>query len=165
MPRSVPLEELERGEWAEVDSIQGELSWVQRPGGTGPAPWGNDSNAAAGFALSGEFGWQPTDVAFEWQRSHLGTPSSRWPGAMTRLHELLPGQRGRILMIEGSDHVARRLQEMGLLEGDTIEVLALAPLGDPMEVRVGDSRLSIRKREAQRVIVSDLSGADERRSQ
>jgi ferrous iron transport protein A len=84
---------------------------------------------------------------------------------MTRLHELLPGQRGRILMIEGSDHVARRLQEMGLLEGDTIEVLALAPLGDPMEVRVGDSRLSIRKREAQRVIVSDLSGADERRSQ
>jgi ferrous iron transport protein A len=84
---------------------------------------------------------------------------------MTRLHELLPGQRGRILTIEGSDHVARRLQEMGLLEGDTIEVLALAPLGDPMEVRVGDSRLSIRKREAQRVIVSDLSGADERRSQ
>ncbi len=83
---------------------------------------------------------------------------------MIRLHELLPGQRGRILMIEGNDHVARRLQEMGLLEGDAIEVLALAPLGDPMEVRVGDSRLSIRKREAQRVIVGDLSSADENMS-
>ncbi len=30
MPHSVPLEELKRGEWAEVDSIQGELGWVQR---------------------------------------------------------------------------------------------------------------------------------------
>lgn len=75
---------------------------------------------------------------------------------MTRLNELVPGQRGRILAIEGNDYIARRLQEMGLLEGDTVEVLAWAPLGDPVEVRVGDSRLSVRKAEAQRVLIDEL---------
>jgi len=78
---------------------------------------------------------------------------------MARLHELVPGQRGRILAIEGNDHIARRLQEMGLLEGDTVEVVAWAPLGDPIEIRVGDSRLSVRKAEAQRVLIDELPAA------
>jgi ferrous iron transport protein A len=47
--------------------------------------------------------------------------------------------------------------EMGLLEGETIEVVGFAPLGDPMEIRVGDYRLSIRKTEAARVAVSLLA--------
>jgi len=37
---------------------------------------------------------------------------------------------------------------MGLLEGEEIEVLGIAPLGDPVEIRVRDFRLSLRRREA-----------------
>jgi ferrous iron transport protein A len=74
-----------------------------------------------------------------------------------RLSQLTPGQRGRIAAVEGNDHVSRRLLEMGLLEGDLVEVLTLAPLGDPMEVKLNDSRLSLRHTEAQRVVV-ELEG-------
>jgi ferrous iron transport protein A len=44
--------------------------------------------------------------------------------------------------------------EMGLLEGEEVEVLGVAPMGDPLEIRVGDYRLSLRRREAARVLVS-----------
>ncbi|MCS7166574.1 MAG: FeoA family protein [Gemmatales bacterium] len=70
-----------------------------------------------------------------------------------RLHQLKPGQRGRIARVVGNDHISQRLLEMGLLEGDFVEVLALAPLGDPIEVKVSDYRLSLRRSEAERVCV------------
>jgi len=42
------------------------------------------------------------------------------------------------------------------LEGDEVEVVAFAPLGDPMEIRLRDYRLSLRRSEAARVRVSLL---------
>jgi len=47
--------------------------------------------------------------------------------------------------------------EMGMLEGDEIELLAIAPMGDPIELRLGDSRLSMRRGDAARVEVELLS--------
>jgi ferrous iron transport protein A len=52
--------------------------------------------------------------------------------------------------------LAQRLMEMGMLEGDEVELLAFAPLGDPLEVRLGDSRLSLRRNDAARVEVQLL---------
>ena len=49
--------------------------------------------------------------------------------------------------------ILQRLLEMGLLEGEEIEVLAFAPLGDPVEIRLRDYRLSLRRSEAARVQV------------
>lgn len=72
------------------------------------------------------------------------------------LDRLSPGQRGRILAVGGEPALVGRLMEMGLLEGDEVELLGFAPLGDPLEVRVGDSRLSLRKAEASRVEVQPL---------
>jgi ferrous iron transport protein A len=67
---------------------------------------------------------------------------------MSALHQLRPGQRATVLSIEGEPGLVQRLYELGLCEGETIEVLALAPLGDPIEIRLGNSRLSLRKAEA-----------------
>lgn len=72
---------------------------------------------------------------------------------LRRLSDLVPGQRGRIAAVEGNDNISQRLLEMGLLEGDKVEVLTLAPLGDPMEIRLSDYRLSLRRAEAHRVVV------------
>jgi ferrous iron transport protein A len=72
---------------------------------------------------------------------------------MSSLDQLRPGQRGRISSLMGSDALVQRLMEMGLFEGEEIEVIALAPLGDPIEIRLGDSRLSLRRSEAARVQV------------
>ena len=46
--------------------------------------------------------------------------------------------------------------EMGLLEGEEVEVVGFAPLGDPIEIRLPDYRLSLRRTEAARVAVSRL---------
>ena len=51
----------------------------------------------------------------------------------------------------------QRLLEMGLLEGEEIEVLGFAPLGDPMEIRLRDYRLSLRRSEAARITVKTLA--------
>jgi ferrous iron transport protein A len=76
--------------------------------------------------------------------------------ATLTLDQLRPGGRGRIACIDGDDSLVQRLMEMGLLEGEEVEVVGFAPLGDPMEVRLGDYRLSLRRVEAARVHVEPL---------
>ncbi len=78
---------------------------------------------------------------------------------MPPLCDLRPGQRGRIDRIEGgapSDTLTQRLMEMGVLEGETVEVVRFAPLGDPLEIRLNDYFLSLRKADAARVQVTLL---------
>ena len=75
---------------------------------------------------------------------------------MVPLDQLQSGQRGRIGGLEGADPLVQRLMEMGLFEGEEVEVLGFAPLGDPMEIRLPDYRLSLRRTEAARVAVSPL---------
>ncbi len=43
--------------------------------------------------------------------------------------------------------------EMGLLPGTNVRVVRIAPLGDPMELRLRDYSLSVRRSEAARVAV------------
>lgn len=73
---------------------------------------------------------------------------------MTTLDRLGLGARARVLGLSGDPALVQRFGELGLLEGDTIEVLAIAPLGDPIEIRCGQSRLSLRKSEAAGVHVA-----------
>lgn len=75
---------------------------------------------------------------------------------MTTLDLLTEGQRARILDVSGEDGIAIRLMEMGLLEGEEIEHLGCAPLGDPIEFLVRGYRLSLRSNEAQRISVEPL---------
>ena len=70
------------------------------------------------------------------------------------LDQLTLGQRGQIVEITGDDGIAVRLMEMGLTEGEEIEVLGFAPLGDPIEFRVRGYHLSLRASEARRVVIA-----------
>ena len=67
---------------------------------------------------------------------------------MPTLADLSPGQGAEILSVSGDPALVQRLYEFGLLEGERVEVVALAPLGDPIEIRLGNSRLSLRRAEA-----------------
>lgn len=75
---------------------------------------------------------------------------------MSTLDQLHVGQRCRIDNMHGCDTLAQRLYEMGLLEGEEVEVIGFAPLGDPMEIRLRDYRLSLRRNEAARITVTRL---------
>jgi len=73
---------------------------------------------------------------------------------MPTLDQLKVGQRASIEAVQGNDAMMQRLLEMGLLEGVPIEVAGIAPLGDPIEIRLRDYRLSLRRSEAARISVS-----------
>ena len=75
---------------------------------------------------------------------------------MPSLDQLRIGQIGCIESVRGADAIVQRLFEMGLLEGEQVQVLGFAPLGDPMEIRLNDYRLSLRRSEAARVLVKML---------
>ena len=72
---------------------------------------------------------------------------------MKTLDALHRGNRARILAISGDDALSVRLMEMGLIEGEEIEHLGAAPLGDPLEFLVRGYRLSLRGSEARRIVV------------
>jgi ferrous iron transport protein A len=46
-----------------------------------------------------------------------------------------------------------RLMEMGLLTGTSIELVRFAPMGDPVEIKVRGYNLSLRKNEAEQILV------------
>lgn len=72
---------------------------------------------------------------------------------MRKLSELAPGERGRVAKVGGDSEAARRLMEMGLMRGSDVEVVRLAPLGDPLEVRVRGFMLTLRRAEAEHIEV------------
>ena len=66
------------------------------------------------------------------------------------LSDLKKGDKGKIVKISGSGSgsVHRRLMDMGLVSGSEIEMQRVAPLGDPIEIKVKGYNLSLRKEEA-----------------
>ncbi|MFL5340714.1 MAG: ferrous iron transport protein A [Gemmataceae bacterium] len=72
---------------------------------------------------------------------------------MPTLDQLSVGKRAVVESLTGEPALVQRLLEMGLFDGEEVEVLAVAPLGDPIEILFGDSRLSLRRREAANIQV------------
>ena len=67
---------------------------------------------------------------------------------MRTLDQLKPGDSAIVGVLTGSGAVHQRLLEMGVIEGADVEVVRMAPLGDPMEIIVQGYHLSLRKAEA-----------------
>ncbi|HUM46074.1 MAG TPA: FeoA family protein [Chitinophagales bacterium] len=68
------------------------------------------------------------------------------------LGKLKEGETGVIVELEKGD-LSLKLMEMGFLPGERIFVDKIAPLGDPISVKIGTYLLSLRKEEANAVIV------------
>lgn len=69
------------------------------------------------------------------------------------LDRIRPGQKCRILQVSEGHNLSQRLMELGLLAGVNVEVVRLAPFGDPMELILRGYHLSLRKSEASLVEV------------
>jgi Fe2+ transport system protein FeoA len=69
------------------------------------------------------------------------------------LADLKPGERGRVIRIGGDGAIMQRLMAMGLLEDVEVEVVRRAPAGDPIEIRLMDYSLSLRRDEARAIEV------------
>lgn len=67
---------------------------------------------------------------------------------MRILSQLKPGESGTIIALHGDGAIHQRLLEMGVIEGIPVEVVRIAPFGDPIEIRIQGYHLSLRKTEA-----------------
>ena len=72
------------------------------------------------------------------------------------LNSLKPGQRGKVLKISARGEATRRIVEMGVTPGAVVEVEQVAPLGDPIDIKVKGYHLSLRKEEAGGIEVEEL---------
>jgi Fe2+ transport system protein FeoA len=72
------------------------------------------------------------------------------------LAELSVGGRAKIAGFALEPDLRQRLMEMGLTKGAECQLIRFAPLGDPVEVKVRGYHLSLRKAEAQGILVQPL---------
>ena len=72
---------------------------------------------------------------------------------MQTLRETACGQTVTVRRIDGEGAVRRRIMDMGLTKGTQVFVRKVAPLGDPIELTVRGYELSIRKSDADRIMV------------
>ena len=79
------------------------------------------------------------------------------PGIMVTISTLsnLPvGSEARVVSVNATNGIARRIMEMGVVPGVTVSVIKAAPFGDPIEIRVRGYSLAMRKTEADAIEVS-----------
>ena len=70
---------------------------------------------------------------------------------METLRNAKVGQTVKVVKLHGEGAVKRRLMDMGLTRGTEVYIRKVAPLGDPVEVTVRNSELSIRKADAEMI--------------
>ena len=72
---------------------------------------------------------------------------------MKTLKEVKVGQTVKVVKLHGEGAVKRRIMDMGITKGVEIYVRKVAPLGDPVEVTVRGYELSLRKADAEMVVI------------
>ncbi len=70
------------------------------------------------------------------------------------LSEMKPGENGIVSSVSHLSPNRKKLTEMGIIKGRPVEIIKIAPLGDPIEIDVKGYKLSLRKEEASNIIVN-----------
>lgn len=72
---------------------------------------------------------------------------------METVNDLFPGDKGVIVTINAPLKIKQRLMDMGIIEGIEVEMIRTAPLGDPIEIKVQNTLVALRKNEAGTLIL------------
>lgn len=72
---------------------------------------------------------------------------------MKTLRDIGTGALAKVSKVDGESAVKRRIMDMGITKGAEIRVRKVAPLGDPIEVTVRGYELSVRKADAEMIVV------------
>ena len=72
------------------------------------------------------------------------------------LNELKPGKSAVVLAVNGEGALRRRLLDMGLTPKTKIYMRKVAPLGDPMEIKLRGYELTLRLEDANRIDIMEI---------
>jgi ferrous iron transport protein A len=73
--------------------------------------------------------------------------------AVVKLSELPVGRTATVREFPKTGTVSLRLREMGLVVGTPLTLVRTAPMGDPLEIKIRGYHLTLRKAEAEHVVV------------
>lgn len=73
---------------------------------------------------------------------------------MKTLKEVKVGETVIVLKLIGNGAVKKRIMDMGITKGTEIFVRKVAPLGDPIEIKVRGYELSLRKADAEMILIA-----------
>ena len=95
------------------------------------------------------------EVRYRYTGQNEGETKSEEEKTVTEksLNQLNPGMKGTITKVKGRGQLHRRILDMGVVRGTTVEVEKVAPLGDPIDIIVRGYHLSLRKSEAANIFV------------
>ena len=77
-----------------------------------------------------------------------------------KLAELKPGQHASILKVGGEGALRQHFLDMGVIPGATLKVEKLAPMGDPMELRIHGYELTLRLDDARLIEIEQIEKAE-----
>ncbi|MDO9536808.1 MAG: ferrous iron transport protein A [Thermoplasmata archaeon] len=72
------------------------------------------------------------------------------------LAQVEPGTNVKVIHVKGKGAARRRIFDMGIVPGAEVKVIRKAPMGDPIEFKVKGYNLTMRKTEAELVVVDVL---------
>ncbi len=73
-----------------------------------------------------------------------------------KLNQLKPGQSAIIDEVKGEGALRQHLLDMGMIPGEKVTLIKLAPMGDPIEVMIHDYELTLRLADAANIIVEKV---------
>ena len=74
---------------------------------------------------------------------------------MKYLRDVPVGGKAVVKKLEGQGPTKKRIMDMGITKGVTVNVVKVAPLGDPIEVKVRGYQLSVRKADAESILIEE----------
>lgn len=72
---------------------------------------------------------------------------------MKTLKDLAAGQNGVVAKVDTTGVLKQRLVDMGITKGTEVSVIKVAPLGDPIQIEIRGYDLSIRKADAEKILI------------
>ena len=72
---------------------------------------------------------------------------------MKTLKDLTTGQSGTISRVGCHGALKQRFMDMGITKGTEVKIIKIAPLGDPIEIEIRGYNLSIRKADAENILI------------
>ena len=78
------------------------------------------------------------------------------------LNSLKPGESAKILTVGGEGALRQHFLDMGVIPGAEVSVIKLAPLGDPMELRIHGYELTLRLSEAERIECEKINTSEDK---
>lgn len=76
------------------------------------------------------------------------------------LDELRPGETAQILSVGGEGALRQHFLDMGVIPGARVKLMKLAPMGDPMELRIHDYELTLRLADAAQIGIKPVNAGD-----